>query len=148
MKKFTLATLIAFSAFLFACGKKTDKDRAIHLVELKYDDSDRELFFRDAKLDSLYNITPKVYADSIEKGKKLDTILAILESQIEHLNQRESDSVGRISAELTEERYHLLELTKTKPQFIGWKLTGVEIEGARNKPLTFNFDKDITKIIP
>lgn len=148
MKKFTFVVLLAVSTFLFACSKKTDKDRAIHLVELKYDDSDKELFFREAKLDSLYNITPKMYADSIKKGKELDSILAILESQIEHLSQRESDSVGRISAELTKERYELLELTKTKPQFIGWKLTGVTIEGARDQSLTFNFDKDITKIIP
>ncbi|RLJ77398.1 hypothetical protein [Pedobacter alluvionis] len=74
--------------------------------------------------------------------------MAQLESEIEHLSQAESDSVGLISARLTKERYHLLELAKTKPEFIGWKLSGVAVEGDRSGILSFNFDKGITKIVP
>jgi len=148
MKNHHLILLIITTMLIAACGKRTDKEKAIHLVKLKYEDSGKEFEFENAKLDTLYNISPKVYADSIKKGKELDSILAIIESQIEHLSQRESDSVGRISAELTEERYQLLELTKTKPQAIGWQLTGVKIDGSEAKSLSFNFDKGITKIIP
>lgn len=140
--------LVIISSTLYSCGKKTNKDRAIALVESKYETSNQDLNFDGSKLDSLYNISPQAYADSIKKGNELDIILAELESQIEHLSQAESDSVGLISARLTKERYHLLELAKTKPAFIGWKLSGVAVAGDKPEILSFNFDKEITKIVP
>ncbi|WP_293787945.1 hypothetical protein [uncultured Pedobacter sp.] len=149
MKNHCLAFLIGIiSVALYSCGKKTDKDRAIALVESKYENSSKDLNFDDAKLDSLYNISPQAYSDSIKKGDELDVTLAELESQIEHLSQAESDSVGLISAKLTKERYRLLDLKKIKPQFIGWKLSGVATVGDRSKILSFNFDKEMTKIVP
>jgi len=132
----------------YSCGKQSDKDRAIGLVESKYKDSDQKLEFDVAVLDSLYNISPQAYADSIKKGNELDSTLAVLESEIEHFSQAESDSVGLISAKLTKERYRLLDLAKIKPQFIGWKLSGVKAKGPKPDVLTFNFDKGITKIVP
>ncbi|NII84958.1 hypothetical protein [Pedobacter sp. SG908] len=78
----------------------------------------------------------------------MDTTLATLESEIEHLSQAESDSVGLISAKLTKERYRLLDLAKIKPTFMGWKLSGVVVEGGKLDTLSFNFDKGITKIVP
>lgn len=140
--------LIISSLTLYSCGKKTNKDRAIALIESKYETSNRDLNFDDSELDSLYNISPQAYADSIKKGNELDVTLAELETQIEHLSQEESDSVGLISARLTTERYHLLELAKTKPAFIGWKLSGVTISGDKPAILSFNFDKGITRIVP
>ncbi|GGH09028.1 hypothetical protein [Pedobacter zeae] len=148
MRRIYLALVLLPLVVITSCGKKTDKDRAIELVEAQYENSDRDLNFDDSKLDSLYNISPGAYADSLKKGKELDVALAQLESQIEHLSQAESDSVGLISARLTKERYRLLELAKTKPAFIGWKLSGVAIEGDKHEVLSFNFDKGITKIIP
>nr|WP_315424054.1 hypothetical protein [uncultured Pedobacter sp.] len=140
--------LVIISSTLYSCGKKTNKDRAIALVESKYETSNQNLNFDDSKLDSLYNISPQAYADSIKKGNELDVTLAELETQIEHLSQAESDSVGLISARLTKERYHLLELAKTKPAFIGWKLSDVAVAGDKPEILSFNFDKEITKIVP
>jgi len=136
------------SLVLYSCHKKTDQDRAIALVESKYESSNQNLNFEGSKLDSLYNISPQAYADSIKKGNELDVTLAELESQIEHLSQAESDSVGLISAQLTKERYRLLDLAKTKPAFVGWKLSGVGVDGKKAEVLSFNFDKGITKIVP
>ncbi len=133
---------------LSSCAKKTDQDRAIDLVKTAYEDSSQNLNFENSILDSLYNIEPKAYADSIRKGNELDSILAILESQIEHFSQQQSDSVGRISTRLTKDRYRLLETAKVKPQFIGWKLNGVETEEVKSKVLSFKFNKDITEIVP
>jgi hypothetical protein len=133
---------------LNSCHKKTDQDRAIALVEAKYEKNNQELNFDSSKLDSLYNISPQAYADSLKKGNELDDTLAALESQIEHLSQAESDSVGLISAKLTKERYHLLDVAKTKPAFIGWQLSKVVVEGEKADTLSFNFDKGITKIVP
>ncbi len=141
---FALLSLVAITS----CGKKTDKDRAVALVESKYENSHQELNFDGSKLDSLYNISPQAYADSLKKGNELDITLAVLESQIEHLSQVESDSVGLISAKLTKERYRLLDLAKTKPTFIGWTLSNVGVEGEKPEVLSFNFDKGITKIVP
>ncbi|WP_316830869.1 hypothetical protein [Pedobacter aquatilis] len=135
-------------AVLSSCVRKTDKDKAIDLVEAKYENAVQKLNFDQSNLDSLYNISPKAYADSIKRGKELDSVLAVLESQIEHLSQKESDSVGQISAALTKQRYQLLDLAKKKPEFIGWKLTGVKIEGNQAETLSVNFDKAITKIMP
>jgi hypothetical protein len=140
---FALLSLVAITS----CGKKTDKDRAIALVEAKYQNSNQDLNFDSSKLDSLYNISPKAYADSIKKGNELDDTLATLESQIEHLSQAESDSVGLISAKFTKERYRLLELVKTKPTFVGWKLSGVKSEDGKSEEFSFKFDKAITKIV-
>ncbi|RBQ03670.1 hypothetical protein DRW42_20855 [Pedobacter miscanthi] len=122
----------------------TDKDRAIKLVEAKYENGTQKPDFENAKLDSLYNISPKAYDDSVKKGNELDVTLAKLESEIEHLSQAESDSVGLISARFTKERYHLLELAKTKPAFIGWRLSGVRID---SEIQNFDFDKGITKLV-
>ena len=146
-KNLNLILLILAFTYLFSCSKKTDKDRAIALVESKYESLDQKLDFDNSKLDSLYHIDPKAYADSIKKGNELDSILAVLESQIEHFDQKESDSVGLISAALTRQRYHLLDLAKTKPRFIGWKLSGVKIKNVKSEELSFNFNKDITEIV-
>jgi len=148
MKNYCIIGVMAIvSAALYSCGKKqTDKDRAIALVEAE--NNNQKLDFDEAKLDSLYNIMPEAYADSLKKGSELDTALAGLESEIEHLSQEESDSVGLISATLTKERYRLLDLVKTKPAFIGWKLSGVVLEEKKVDTLSFNFDKGITKIVP
>jgi len=146
-KKLNLILLILAFTSLFSCSKKTDQDRAIALVESKYESTDQKLDFEKAKLDSLYHIDPKVYADSIKKGNELDSVLAVLESQIEHFDQKESDSVGLISAALTRQRYHLLDLAKTKPMFIGWKLSGIKIKNVKSEELSFNFNKDITEIV-
>lgn len=148
MRKIYHAFMLLSIVVITSCGKKTDTDRAIALVEAKYENSNQELNFDDAKLDSLYNISPQAYADSLKKGNELDVTLAALESQIEHLGQAESDSVGLISAKLTKERYRLLDLAKMKPVFIGWTLSGVAVEGAKPEVLSFNFDKEITKIVP
>lgn len=149
MKKIYYCYFLLLFVVIISCRKKpkTDQDRAIALVESRYKDSDQKLNFDSAKLDSLYNISPAAYADSIKKGNELDATLAHLESEIEHLSQAESDSVGLISARLTKERYHLLELAKTKPAFTGWTLTGVNIEGPQPAVKNFNFDKEITKIV-
>lgn len=148
MKKYYAIVLLAIiSLSLYSCGKKTGQDRATELVELKYENSSQKLDFDNANLDSLYNISPKAYADSLKKGNELDAALAELESKIEHLSQAESDSVGLISAELTKERYRLLEMAKTKPQFIGWKLSGVKLEDSKTEELVFKFDREITKIV-
>lgn len=144
MRKIYPYCLLLTLATIISCGKKTDKDRAIKLIELKYKSSGQQPDFENAKLDSLYNISPKAYDDSLKKGNELDVTLAELESEIEHLSQAESDSVGLISARLTKERYRLLELAKTKPVFTGWKLTGVKIEG---KLQHFDFDKGITRLV-
>ena len=133
---------------LYSCHKKTNKDRAIALVEAKHENNNQDLNFDSSKLDSLYNISPQAYADSLKKGNELDDTLAVLESEIEHLSQAESDSVGLISAKLTKERYHLLDVAKTKPAFIGWQLSKVVVEGEKADTLSFNFDKGITKIVP
>ncbi|TCD18284.1 hypothetical protein EZ456_21500 [Pedobacter psychrodurus] len=148
MRKIYYAFVLLSLVVITSCGKKTDKDRAIALVESKYENSNQELNFNGSRLDSLYNISPRAYADSLKKGNELDVTLAALESQIEHLSQAESDSVGLISAKLTEERYRLLDLAKMKPAFIGWKLSGVAVEGEKPEVLSFNFDKGITKIVP
>ncbi|SDH11880.1 hypothetical protein SAMN05421827_1179 [Pedobacter terrae] len=149
MKNYYLVFLIGIiSLTLYSCGKTTDKDRAIALVESEYESSSRDLNFNEAKLDTLYNISPQAYIDSVKKGNELDITLAELESQIKHLSQAESDSVGLISAKLTKERYRLLNLKKIKPQFIGWKLSGVSVRGNKQKVLSFNFDQEITKIVP
>ncbi|MDQ0968216.1 hypothetical protein QFZ20_003619 [Flavobacterium sp. W4I14] len=103
--------------------------------------------FDGSRLDSLYNISPRAYADSLKKGNELDVTLADLESQIEHLSQAESDSVGLVSAKLTKERYRLLDVAKTKPAFIGWKLSGVRSEDGKSEELSFKFDKGITKVV-
>ncbi|WP_316845234.1 hypothetical protein [Pedobacter psychrodurus] len=148
MKNYYLAILLGIiSLTLYSCSKKTDKDRAIALVEAKYANSDHDLDFDNTSLDSLYNISPKAYADSLKKGNELDATLAQLEGEIEHLSQEASDSVGLISAKLTKERYRLLDLAKTKPVFTGWKLSGVKSDEAKREELSFNFDKGITKIV-
>ena len=149
MKNYYLFILFGIICLaLYSCHKKTDKDRAIALVEAKYENSNQKLNFDGSQLDSLYNISPAAYADSLKKGNELDTTLATLESEIEHLSQAESDSVGLISAKLTKERYHLLDLAKIKPTFMGWKLSGVVVERGKSDTLSFNFDKGITKIVP
>ncbi|TBO44898.1 hypothetical protein [Pedobacter kyonggii] len=148
MRKIYYAFAILSLVVIISCGKKTDQDRAIALVEAKYASSNQELNFDRSKLDSLYNISPKAYADSIKKGNELDDTLAALESQIEHLSQVESDSLGLISAKLTKERYRLLDVAKTKPALVGWKLSGVVVEREKADTLSFNFDKGITKIVP
>lgn len=145
MKNFLCLLIIML--LMYSCINKTDKDRAIELVESKYESSGQKLNFDEAKLDSLYNIQPRAYADSIKKGNELDDTLAVLESQIEHLSQKESDSVGLISAALTKRRYQLLEITKTKPQFVGWKLSGVRIKNVKREVISFNFNKEITEIV-
>jgi len=139
-------TLFSILTFV-ACSKKSSKDRAIEIVESKYEHSNQKLNFDGAKLDSLYTVSPKAYADSISKGQELDSILAVLETEIEHLPQAESDSVGLVSAALTKRRYRLLELVKTKPQFIGWTLSGVKIKDVKRETLSFNFDEAITEIV-
>ncbi len=139
--------MLVLIGLITSCKKETDKERAIAIVESQYERKDQQLDFDQATLDSLYTISPKAYADSILKGNELDSILAVLESQIEHFNQQESDSVGLISAELTKQRYRLLDLAKTKPRFIGWKLSGVKVEGLKSEVLSFNFDKAITRIV-
>ena len=148
MKNRSLLILFLISVIVVSCTQKTDQDRAEDLVKSKYESSNQKLDFENAKLDSLYSITPKAYADSIKKGHELDSILAVLEGEIEHLSQKESDSVGLVSAALTKERYSLLDLAKKKPNFIGWKLSGIKINGESSESLSFNFDKAITKIIP
>jgi hypothetical protein len=149
MKKRYHFWLLATSLMgLSSCAKKTDQDRAIELVKTKYENLDQKLNFKNSRLDSLYNIEPKAYADSIRKGNELDSVLAVLESEIEHLGQKESDSVGIISERLTKERYRLLEASRVKPQFVGWKLTGVETAGAKSNQLSFKFNKGITEIVP
>lgn len=149
MKNYYLFILFGIICLAFySCHKKTDKDRAIALVEAKYENSNQDLNFDSSRLDSLYNISPQAYANSLKKGNELDDTLAALESQIEHLSQAESDSVGLISAKLTKERYRLLDLAKTKPAFVGWKLLKVVVEGEKADTLSFNFDKGITKIVP
>lgn len=149
MKNYYLFILFGIICLAFySCHKKTDKDRAIALVEAKYENSNQDLNFDSSRLDSLYNISPQAYANSLKKGNELDDTLAALESQIEHLSQAESDSVGLISAKLTKERYRLLDVAKTKPAFVGWKLSKVVVEGEKADTLSFNFDKGITKIVP
>lgn len=148
IKKENLLILLLISVIAISCTKKTDKDRAEDLVKLKYESSDQKLDFENSKLDSLYNISPKAYADSLKRGRDLDSVLSVLESEIEHLSQKESDSVGLISAALTKERYSLLDLAKKKPSFMGWKMSGVKIKGESSVSLSFNFDKAITRIIP
>ncbi|WP_354356017.1 hypothetical protein [Pedobacter sp. UYP30] len=143
--QFYFVLLLAIS--LFSCGKKTAKERAIDLVKNSHQNTDATLNFDAAELDSLYNISPQAYADSVQKAKILDLQLAELEGQIEHLPQSASDSVGRISAALTKQRYGLLDLEKEKPKFIGWKLVGVTEQGSESKILSFNFDKAITKLL-
>lgn len=145
-KHFIIIFLVTLSVIFYSCGKKTDKELAIALVEKQYENSNQKLDFEQATLDSLYNISPKAYADSIAKGHELDSTLAVLETEIEHFSQAESDSVGLISAKLTKERYRLLELAKTKPAFVGWKLSGVKIEDEKQGQRSFNFDKGITTI--
>lgn len=146
MRKTHFYLLIFTLTVMFACTKKeSKKDIAINLIKAEY--GNVRLNFYRANLDTLYNITPAAYADSVEKGKNLDEHLAALESQIEHLPQRASDSVGRISAELTKQRYRLLDIEKTKPKFIGWKLSQVMVQGKEVKALDFNFDKELTKIV-
>lgn len=144
MRKIYLYCLLLLVTVIISCGKKTDKDRAIKLVEAKYENGTQKPDFENAKLDSLYNISPKAYDDSVKKGNELDVTLAKLESEIEHLSQAESDSVGLISARLTKERYRLLELAKTKSAFIGWRLSGVRIDSELQN---FDFDKSITKLV-
>lgn len=139
--------MLVLIGLITSCKKETDIERAIAIVESQYERNEQQLDFDQATLDSLYTISPKAYADSILKGNELDSVLAVLESQIEHFNQRESDSVGLISAELTKQRYRLLDLAKTKPRFIGWKLSGVKVEGLKSEVLSFNFDKAITRIV-
>ncbi|MFC3560758.1 hypothetical protein [Pedobacter jamesrossensis] len=148
MNSKNLLVLFSILLVLISCAKKTDKDRAEQLVESKFANENQKLDFENSKLDSLYNISPEAYADSVEKGNELDSVLAVLESEIEHLSQKESDSVGLVSAALTKRRYSLLDLAKTKPKFIGWKLSGVKVEGVATEALSFNFDKAITKITP
>ena len=73
MKNYLQAFLIGIiSLVLYSCSKKTDKDRAIALVESKYENRGQDLNFDGAKLDSLYNISPRAYADSLKKGDELD----------------------------------------------------------------------------
>ena len=139
--------MLVLIGLITSCKKETDIERAIAIVESQYERNEQQLDFDQATLDSLYTISPKAYADSILKGNELDSVLAVLESQIEHFNQRESDSVGLISAELTKQRYRLLDLAKTEPRFIGWKLSGVKVEGLKSEVLSFNFDKAITRIV-
>ncbi|MCX2575985.1 hypothetical protein [Pedobacter sandarakinus] len=148
MKNLSKLLVLVTALCILGCTKKTDKERAIALVNTKYKDVDQKFNFDEAKFDSLYNISPKAYADSLKKGEELDTTLAVLESQIEHLDQEESDSVGLISAALTKQRYRLLALAKTKPKFIGWKLSHIKTSRSSSEQLSFNFDKEITKIVP
>lgn len=148
MRKVYHAFVLLSLVVITSCGKKTDKDRAIALVKSKYANSNQDLNFNSSKLDSLYNIPTQAYADSLKKGNELDDTLAVLESEIEHLSQAESDSVGLISAKLTKERYRLLDVAKIKPAFIGWQLSKVIVEGGKTDTLSFNFDKGITKIVP
>ena len=148
MKNYYLFILFGMICLaLYSCHKKTDQDRAIALVEAKYENSNLDLNFDGSKLDSLYNISPQAYADSLKKGNELDVTLSALESEIEHLSQVESDSVGLISAKLTKERYRLLDLAKIKAAFIGWKLSGIKSEDGKSEELNFKFDKGITKIV-
>jgi hypothetical protein len=147
MRKIYCSFVLLPLVVIMSCGKKTNKGRAIELVESKYENRNQDLNFDGAKLDSLYNISPQAYADSLKKGDELDVTLAELESQIEHLSQAPSDSVGLISAKLTKERYRLLDLTKNKPAFIGWKLSGVKSEDGKSEELSFKFDKGITKVV-
>lgn len=146
MKK-NIPVLILISIIAVSCSKKTDKERAIDLVKSKYDSTNQRLNFVNAQLDSLFNISPKAYADSIKRGNELDLELTNLETLIEHLDQKESDSVGKISAKLTKERYRLLKVVKIKPIFKGWKLIHIKYEDEPSKVLTFNFDKAISKIV-
>ena len=147
MKKIFNSLLIVLSLFIISCAKKTDKNRAIELVESKYENSSQKLDFENAQLDSAYNISPQAYLDSLQKGNNLDTLMAKLESDIEHMAQEESDSVGEISAKLTKERYNLLDMAKVKPKFIGWTLSKVKIKGESAEELSFKFDKAISKIV-
>ncbi len=148
MKRILSASFFLIALLIIsACHKKTSKDTAIQLVESRYEGSKKKLNFDQASLDSLYNISPQAYADSIKKGNDLDFELAALETQIEHFPQKESDSVGLISATLTKRRYHLLEIAKTKPTFNGWTLSNVVVEGEQSSILHFNFDKEVTKIV-
>ncbi|MGY3053972.1 hypothetical protein ACVWYG_002174 [Pedobacter sp. UYEF25] len=141
-----ISILVLSSIVLFSCAKKESKrDTAINLVKLEY--GNVRLNFDGAKLDSLYTILPANYIDSVKKGKELDVRLTELEGQIEHLPQSQSDSVGRISASLTKQRYRLLALEKDKPKFIGFQLNQVRIKGDQKKILSFNFDKTITKLL-
>ena len=146
MKRIYSYCSVLLLVLIVSCGKKTAKERAIALVEKQYENGNQKLDFEQATLDSLYNISPKAYADSLAKGHELDSTLAVLETEIEHFSQAESDSVGLISAKLTKERYRLLELAKTKPTFVGWKLSGVKIEDEKKGQRSFNFDKGITMI--
>lgn len=146
MRKACLYFLTLCIISVSSCAKTETKiDTAINVVKVEYGDT--RLNFDKAKLDSLYNISPAAYADSIKVGKNLDEKLAEAESQIEHLPQAASDSVGLISARLTKQRYRLLNLEKTKPKFIGWKLSGVQVLGNNQKVLDFNLDTAITKIV-
>ena len=146
MKKVFYFFLTLLTVSVVSCTNKQDnRDIAINLVKAEY--GNVRLNFDSAKLDSLYNISPAAYADSMKTGRKLDVQLAELESQIEHLPQAESDSVGQISAGLTKQRYRLLELRKVKPEFIGWTLSNVEVVGKESKILDFNLDTSVTKIL-
>lgn len=146
MKKIFYCFLTLTVVSVLSCTNKQDnRDVAINLVKAEY--GDVRLNFDSAKLDSLYNISPSAYADSMNTGRELDVQLANLESQIEHLPQSASDSVGRVSAELTKQRYRLLELRKTKPEFIGWTLSNVEVIGKESKVLDFKLDTAVTKIL-
>jgi len=147
MKKIILL-ILGCSIFLIFCTKKSNKDRAVAVVKSQYNSSSQKLTFDKASLDSLYDISPQQYEDSIKRGNELDSILAVLENQIEHLDQKESDSVGLISAKLTKERYQLLEFDKRKPRFIGWRLSGVKTNKVKSEILSFKFDKEITQIVP
>lgn len=146
MRKICPCFLVLSSVLFFSCGKKeSNRDAAINLVKAEY--GAVRLNFDSANFDSLYIISPANYADSLQKGKELDVKLAELEEQIEHLPQSASDSVGKISASLTKQRYRLLALDKERLKFVGWELTGVTVKGNSTKILSFNFDKTITKII-
>jgi len=147
MKNKTIFCSILVITTLLSCKERTNKDRAIDLVKENSESAMQKLDFDQSQLDSLYTISPKALADSIAKGNALDSTLAILENQIEHYAQPESDSIGLISARLTNERYRLLEVAKQKPVFIGWKLSNVKIENQAAESLIFNFDKEITKIV-
>ncbi len=145
MKKAQFILLILALILMYACEKKdSKKDMAINLVKAEY--GDVRLDFDSSKLDSMYNISPIAYADSMAKGKELDEQLAELETQIEHSPQIASDSIGRISADLTKQRYRLLNVENKAPKFVGWKLSGVLVLGKHAKALEFNFDKELTKI--
>ncbi|KIA89177.1 hypothetical protein OC25_25625 [Pedobacter kyungheensis] len=147
MKRIYSYCSVLLLVLIVSCGKKTAKERAIALVEKQYENSNQKLDFEQATLDSLYNISPEAYADSLAKGHELDSTLAVLETEIEHFSQAESDSVGLISAKLTKERYRLLELAKTKPAFVGWKLSGIKSEDGKSEEFNFKFDKEITRIV-